>query len=186
MTEAQREIAEDSIRTFLAAIGENVEREGLVDTPMRYTKFMREFMAPKEFKLTTFDAEGTDEMIVQTRIPFYSLCEHHMAPFFGHAAVAYIPKGRIVGLSKLARTVDHFAQRLQNQERITSQVADFLQQGLNPTGVAVQLTAQHLCMSMRGVQKHGAMTTTTKLIGAFHTDDKARAEFLQVVSLDRP
>jgi GTP cyclohydrolase I len=182
MTQLQKELAEDSIRIFLSAIGEDVHREGLIDTPMRYTKFMREFMAPADFKLTTFDAEGTDEMIVQTRIPFYSLCEHHMAPFFGHAAVAYIPNGRIVGLSKLARTVDHFARRLQNQERITTQVAEFLHKGLNPNGVAVQLTAQHLCMSMRGVQKHGAMTTTTKLLGVMKDNAACRNEFLQAIA----
>lgn len=173
--------AEDLVRELLVELGEDTEREGLKETPRRYVKFMREFMEPTDFKLTTFDSEGMDEMVVVSDIQFYSLCEHHIAPFFGHAAVAYIPNGKVVGLSKLPRTVDLFARRLQNQERITTQVAEYLQEHLHPKGVAVQLVAQHMCMSMRGVQKHSAVTTTTKLLGAFHDDPKARAEFLQAV-----
>lgn len=161
---------------------DNPLREGLKDTPRRYIKFLDEFINHgKEFKFTTFDSEGTDQMIVQTNIPFYSLCEHHLAPFFGTASVAYIPNGKIVGLSKLARCVDFYARNFQNQERITKQICERIQQELNPRGVAVQITAQHLCMAMRGIKKHNTHTTTTHLLGAFKDDDKARAEFLQAI-----
>lgn len=166
---------------ILKALGEDPTREGLKETPKRYIKFMREFLEPKEFNFTTFDAEGTDEMIIQTNIPFYSLCEHHTAPFFGVANVAYIPAGKIVGLSKLARTVDLFANRFQNQERITSQIAEKLQTELNPRGVAVHLKAQHLCMCMRGVKKHDTWTSTSKLIGLFKDDLNVRNEFLNLI-----
>jgi GTP cyclohydrolase I len=173
--------AEWHFQQILEQLGEDVSREGLIETPKRYVKFMREFLEPKEFNFTTFDAEGTDEMILQTNIPFYSLCEHHTAPFFGVAQVAYIPDKRIVGLSKLARTVDLYANRFQNQERITSQIAERLQKELNPVGVAVSLKAQHLCMCMRGVKKHDTWTVTSKMIGAFKDDDKARNEFLNLI-----
>jgi GTP cyclohydrolase I len=165
-------------KCILEYLGEDTNREGLKDTPKRYVKFMREFLEPKEFNFTSFDSEGTDEMILQTNIPFYSLCEHHTAPFFGVANVAYIPNGKIVGLSKLARTVDLYANRFQNQERITSQIAERIEKELNPKGVAVSMKAQHLCMCMRGVKKHDTWTTTTKLLGAFKDDEKARNEFL--------
>ena len=168
-------------KEILKSLGEDVEREGLNETPKRYIKFMREFLEPKEFNFTSFDAEGTDEMIVQTNIPFYSLCEHHTAPFFGVANVAYIPNGKIVGLSKLARTVDLYANRFQNQERITTQIAERIQEELNPIGVAVTLKAQHLCMCMRGVKKHDTWTTTSKMIGVFKTDINARNEFLSLI-----
>ena len=168
-------------REILKHIGEDVDREGLKETPKRYIKFLNEFLQPKEFNFTTFDAEGTDEMIVQTNIPFYSLCEHHTAPFFGTANIAYIPNEKIVGLSKLARTVDLYANRFQNQERITTQIADRLQKELNPVGVAVTLKAQHLCMCMRGVKKHDTWTVTSKMLGAFQEDGKARNEFLNLV-----
>lgn len=135
----------------------------------------------KEFNFTTFDAEGTDEMILQTNIPFYSLCEHHIAPFFGVANVAYIPNGKIVGLSKLARTVDFYANRFQNQERITTQIAERINKELNPKGVGVTLKAQHLCMCMRGVKKHDTWTLTSKMIGAFKDDEKCRNEFLNLI-----
>lgn len=156
---------------------------GLKETPKRYIKFLNEFLEPKVFNFTAFDAEGTDEMIVQTDIPFYSLCEHHTSPFFGTANVAYIPNGKIVGLSKLARTVDLYANRFQNQERITTQIAERLQQELNPKGVAVTLKAQHLCMCMRGVKKHDTWTLTSKMLGAFKDDEKARNEFLQLIKI---
>jgi len=166
---------------ILAKLGEDVEREGLKETPKRYIKFMQEFLEPKHFNFTCFNAEGTDEMIIQTNIPFYSLCEHHTAPFFGVAHVAYLPKNKIVGLSKLARCVDLYANRLQNQERITTQIAERLQEELDPNGVAVSLKAQHLCMCMRGVKKHDTWTTTTKLLGTFKTDLNARQEFLSYI-----
>ena len=166
---------------ILKQLGEDTTREGLIETPKRYIKFMREFLEPKEFNFTSFDAEGTDEMILQTNIPFYSLCEHHTAPFFGFASVAYIPNKRIVGLSKLARTVDLYANRFQNQERITTQIAERIQKELNPKGVAVTLKAQHLCMCMRGVKKHDTWTVTNKLIGVFKDEDKARNEYLNII-----
>jgi GTP cyclohydrolase I len=168
-------------REILKALGENPNREGLADTPKRYIKFLREFLEPKEFNFTTFDSEGADEMIVQTGIPFYSLCEHHIAPFFGVASVAYIPNDKIVGLSKLARTVDLYANRFQNQERITTQIAERIQKELNPKGVGVHLKAQHLCMCMRGVKKHDTWTITSKLLGNFKSDEKVRSEFLRFI-----
>lgn len=173
--------AEWHFKQILEQLGENPDREGLQDTPKRYIKFMKEFLEPKEFNFTTFDAEGTNEMIIQTNIPFYSLCEHHTAPFFGVANVAYIPNNKIVGLSKLARCVDLYANRFQNQERITTQIAERLFSELNPRGVAVSLKAQHLCMCMRGVKKHDTWTITTKLLGLFSEDNKARNEFLSFI-----
>ena len=168
-------------KEILNHLGEDTEREGLKETPKRYVKFMREFLQPKEFNFTTFDSEGIDEMIIQKDIPFYSLCEHHTAPFFGTATVAYVPINKIIGLSKLARTVDLYANKFQNQERITTQIAERLMKELNPKGVAVSLKAQHLCMSMRGVKKHDTWTITNKLIGIFKEDEKARAEFLRYI-----
>ena len=180
--ELKEEAVEDNFLRILQYLGEDTSREGLLETPKRYIKFLKEFLAPKEFNFTSFDAEGADEMIVQTNIPFYSLCEHHIAPFFGVANVAYIPKDKIVGLSKLARTVDLYANRLQNQERITTQVAERIKTELNPLGVAVTLKAQHLCMNMRGVKKHNTWTTTSKMIGIFKEDAKAREEFFNLIN----
>lgn len=179
--ELKEEPIEDNFVRILQYLGEDPTREGLKDTPKRYIKFMKEFLEPKEFNFTTFDAEGTDEMIIQTNIPFYSLCEHHTAPFFGVANVAYIPNDKIVGLSKLARTVDLYANRFQNQERITTQIAERLQKELNPLGVAVTLKAQHLCMCMRGVKKHDTWTMTSKMIGVFKDNLNARTEFLNLI-----
>jgi GTP cyclohydrolase IA len=173
--------AESHIQRVLQFLGEDTQREGLKDTPRRYVKFLREFMQVPEWNFTTFDSEGYDQMIVQTNIPFYSLCEHHIAPFFGEGHIAYIPDGKIVGLSKLARTLDEFSRRLQNQERITQQVAEFLLEQLNPKGVAVVLKAKHLCMEMRGVKKHDTFTTTSKMIGVFEDDINARNEFLNLI-----
>jgi len=179
--EIKEESVEDNFVRILQYLGEDVNREGLKETPKRYIKFLKEFLEPKEFNFTTFDAEGTDEMIIQTNIPFYSLCEHHVAPFFGVANVAYIPNEKIVGLSKLARTVDLYANRFQNQERITTQIAERLQKELNPKGVAVTLKAQHLCMCMRGVKKHDTWTMTSKMLGTFKNDINCRNEFLSLI-----
>lgn len=176
--------AEENFKRILQSLGEDVEREGLRDTPKRYMKFMREFLSPPEFNFTAFDSEGMDEMIVQTHIPFYSLCEHHTAPFYGHAHVAYIPDKKIVGLSKLARTVEWYSRRFQNQERITSQVAEMIQSELNPKGVAVVLKAQHLCMTMRGVKKHDTHTVTSKMLGVFQDDQAARNELFKLIDLN--
>lgn len=171
---------ESSVKNILSQF-DDTNREGLKETPKRYIKFLKEFLSPPEFNFTTFDAEGTDEMIVQSNIPFYSLCEHHIAPFFGVAHIAYIPDKKIVGLSKLARTLELYSRRLQNQERITTQIAERLMKELNPLGVGVVLKAQHLCMSMRGVKKHDTHTTTSKLLGFFKEDLNCRNEFLSLI-----
>lgn len=175
------ETVEDNVTRLLQYFGEDINREGLRETPKRFVKFFTEFLNPPQWNCTSFEGEGYDEMIVQTNIPFHSLCEHHIAPFFGTGTIAYIPKKRIVGLSKLARTLETFARRLQNQERITTQVAEFLWEELEPLGVAVQLTAKHMCMEMRGVKKHDTHTTTTKLLGVFKNDINAKNEFLNSI-----
>jgi len=171
---------ESSVRTILSSF-DDPTREGLQDTPRRYIKFLEEFLAPPPFNFTTFEAEGYDEMIVQRDIPFYSLCEHHLAPFFGTGFIAYVPDGKIVGLSKLARVLDKFARRFQNQERITKQVAEFLMEELQPKGVGVVLRAQHLCMTMRGVQKHDTWTLTSQMTGVFRELGPCRNEFLSLI-----
>ena len=160
---------------------DNPEREGLKDTPKRYIKFLDEFLSPPEFNFTTFDAEGYSQMIVQRDIPFYSLCEHHIAPFFGVAHIGYIPDTKIVGLSKLARTLELYSRRLQNQERITYQIADRLVEELQPKGVGVVLEAEHLCVAMRGVKKHNTITSTSCLKGIFKDDLNVRNEFLKLI-----
>lgn len=169
------------IAKLLPFMDENDHREGLQATPARYQKFIKEFFEAKPFDLTVFENEGYDEMVVQTNIPFYSLCEHHLLPFFGYGSIAYIPKDKIVGLSKLARTLEHFSRRLQTQERITTQVAGFLADKLQPKGIGVVLTARHLCMEMRGVAKPGTQTTTSCLKGSFKANASTRSEFLQII-----
>ena len=176
-----REDAAENFRRILEYLGEDPTREGLLDTPKRYIKFMEQFLSKDEFNFTAFENEGTDEMVIQKDIHFYSLCEHHTAPFFGKAHVAYIPGEKIVGLSKLARTVHHYAGNFQNQERITTQIAERLEKELAPKGVAVMLEAKHLCMEMRGVKTHDTQTITTKLTGAFKDNHDTRNEFLSAV-----
>ena len=172
------EEAEGHVRGVLRAIGEDPAREGLRETPRRYLRFLREFCRYESFRATTFSGEGYDEMIVVSNIPFFSLCEHHMVPFFGTAAVGYIPGSKIVGLSKLARAVELYSRRLQNQERITTQVADHLESAVRPRGVGVVLRARHLCMEMRGVRKHDTWTTTSIMRGLFEESKETRSEFL--------
>jgi GTP cyclohydrolase I len=179
--EAKDEPVEDNVRRILQYIGEDPNREGLKNTPKRFIKALKEITTPIEFNFTTFDSEGMDEMICQTNIPFSSTCEHHLLNFSGVAHVAYIPNGRIVGLSKLARVVDYYATRLQNQERITAQVAEKLMAELAPLGVAVVLKATHSCMCIRGVKKHDTWTTTSKMTGIFKEDINARNEFLNLI-----
>lgn len=171
----------DQVKNILEGVGENPDREGLRETPKRYIKFLNEFLNPKEFEFTSFQNDGSDEMVIVQDIPFYSLCEHHLAPFFGTGAIAYIPVGRIVGISKLPRTLDMFARRLQNQERITQQVAEKIMQELKPKGVAVVLKARHMCMEMRGIQKPGCITTTSAMFGVFKEDQNCRQEFLNLI-----
>lgn len=172
---------ENMVRHILHYIDDNALREGLLETPTRYIRFLKEFTTPAELKFTTFKNEGIDEMIIVQDIPFYSLCEHHLAPFFGTGAIAYIPNEKIVGLSKLPRVLDMFARRLQNQERITQQVANFIKEHLKPKGVAVFLKARHLCIEMRGIQKPGSLTKTSVMLGAFKEELNARNEFLNLV-----
>ena len=181
---------EEGVRLILEGIGEDVEREGIKKTPERVAKMYAEVFAgtrqdPAELFKTTFD-ENHREMVLVRDIPFYSMCEHHLMPFFGRAHVAYIPAkdGRICGISKLARLVDVFAKRPQVQERLTTQVADTLMTELKPLGVIVVMEAEHLCMSMRGVQKPGSKTTTSAVRGAFQTSDKTRNEALSLLLRD--
>lgn len=179
-----RDQAEAAITELLQAMGEDTAREGLRETAARHAKFLWQLTHPEQFEFTTFNAEGTSEMVVQTGIPFYSLCEHHLLPFVGTAVVAYVPAGRIVGLSKLARAVRFCASGLKNQERITRTVAEMLQRELQPIGVGVVLRAEHLCMTMRGVQAPGTVTTTSCLLGAFLDDARCRSEFMAFARID--
>ncbi|HIW75999.1 MULTISPECIES: GTP cyclohydrolase I FolE [Gordonibacter] len=178
---------EEGVRLILEGVGEDPDREGLRETPARVARMYEEVFAglgqdPAEHFATTFD-EHHEEMVLVRDIPFYSMCEHHLVPFFGMAHVAYIPAadGRICGLSKLARLVDVFAKRPQVQERLTSQIADTLIEQLHPQGVIVVLEAEHLCMSMRGVKKAGAKTTTSAVRGAFERSQATRAEALSLI-----
>jgi GTP cyclohydrolase IA len=171
-------LLEAAARMLVETVGDG--RPGLAETPQRVAKFYREFFAVAPVKLTTFDAEGTDQMVIQAGIPFYSLCEHHLLPFFGTAVVAYLPDRKIIGLSKLARLVDFFARRPQNQERVTKQVAALLQMAITPKGVGVVLRGRHMCMEMRGIKAAGAETTTIELLGHFRDDARTRAEFMAV------
>jgi len=171
------QVIEDSVRDILSVF-DNPEREGLLDTPARVSRMYHEFFAKNDFNFTTFNADGYDEMIVESNIGFYSLCEHHMLPFVGTVAIGYVPDKKIAGLSKLARTVDHFARRLQVQERMTTQIADFLIKMLAPKGVGVIVRARHFCMEMRGIRKENVETVTSAMRGVFMDDEKTRNEFL--------
>jgi GTP cyclohydrolase I len=174
---------EAAVREILAQVGEDPEREGLRDTPGRVSKMYSELLAgyatePAVLINGALFEVPYDEMIVVRDIEFYSLCEHHLLPFVGHADVAYIPKGRVLGLSKIPRIVDMFARRLQVQERMTSQIADFLMEVLQPLGVAVVLEASHLCAMMRGVKKAEALMVTSAMRGIFRRNATTRAEFM--------
>lgn len=174
---------ESAVEIVLWSIGQDEYREGLKETPKRVAKFYHDWITQGDptFNLTTFSAEGADQMIVQRSIPFYSMCEHHLLPFFGTATVAYIPNGRIIGLSKLARIVDWYSRRPQNQERLTQQIVTCLQEALGPVGAAASLTGRHMCMEMRGIRAFGTQTTTNYLVGTIRDDAAARAEFLRNV-----
>ena len=177
----------EAYSSILVGIGEDPKREGLVKTPERVAKalaFMTSGMDtdPSEILKSALFTEENDEMVIVRDIEVFSLCEHHMLPFFGKAHVAYIPDGKIVGLSKLPRVVDAFARRLQVQERLTEQIRDCIHETLTPKGVAVVIEAQHLCMQMRGVEKQGCVTTTSAFTGAFLDDSKTRLELLNLIN----
>ncbi len=173
------ERAAGAVADLLDALGVDRTRAGLEETPTRVAKALAEMLTPEPFNVTTFaNEEGYDELVVARAIPFASLCEHHLLPFSGVAYVGYLPDERLVGLSKLARVVDHFARRLQVQERLTAQVANFLQDTLEPKGVGVVLDAEHLCMSLRGVRSGGSRTVTSALKGLVRDDPRTRSEFL--------
>lgn len=176
---------EENIKEILEFIGENPEREGLKDTPHRVAKAYSTLFGgyeqdPKEV-LTVFDGEDYDEMIICKDIDFYSNCEHHMLPFFGKVHIGYIPNKKIVGLSKLPRIVDIFARRLQNQERLTQQIAQTLDELISPKGVAVVIEAKHFCTMARGVEKQNSSMTTSASIGLFKKNAKTRSEFLKLI-----
>ncbi len=178
-----RQIDHDAVeraaRDLLRGLGADVEAEGLEETPRRVAEAYAELLTPQPFRPTTFpNDEGYDELIVARAIPFHSLCMHHMLPFHGVAHVGYLPGERIIGLSKLGRVVEFFSRDLQIQERLTTQVADWLERELEPKGVGVVLEAEHMCMSLRGVQKLGAQTLTSALRGLVRDDPRTRQEFL--------
>jgi GTP cyclohydrolase IA len=171
--------AERAVADLLAALGQDLSDEQLLDTPRRVAASYAELLTPAPFTLTSFpNDEGYDELVLARATPFSSLCQHHLLPFVGVAHVGYLPAGRILGLSKLARVVELFARRLQLQERLTTQVADWLQDQLAPKGVGVVLEAKHLCMTLRGVRAAGARTITSALHGLLRTGPRSRQEFL--------
>ncbi len=177
---------QELVKELLIQIGEDPEREGLMRTPLRVAKAY-EFLTKgysenlDEIMNKAIFSEKYDEMVIVKDIDFYSLCEHHMLPFFGKAHVAYIPNGKIIGLSKLPRLVDYFARRLQVQERLTQQIAETLNEYLHPDGVGVVIEAMHMCMMMRGVEKQNSIATTSAMIGSFKEDERTRAEFLTLI-----
>ncbi|WP_296016464.1 GTP cyclohydrolase I FolE [uncultured Agrobacterium sp.] len=182
-----QEDAEDAVRVLLRWAGDNPDREGLLDTPKRVAKAYRELFSGYDIDakdvLGTFFEEvgGYDDIILVRDIPFFSHCEHHMVPIIGKAHVAYLPNGRVLGLSKIARVVEVFGRRLQTQETMTAQIASAIETTLKPRGVAVMIDAEHMCMSMRGVQKQGSTTLTTSFTGAFKKDPAEQARFMSMV-----
>jgi len=175
--------AADAVTDLMRALGMDLDDPSLRRTPDRVARAYAEMLAPREFGLTTFpNDEGYDELVVARDIPFTSLCEHHLLPFVGHASVGYLPGNRILGLSKLARVVELFARRPQVQERMTKQVASWLDDHLSPHGVGVVLTAEHSCMTLRGVRAQGSTTVTSALLGRLRDDPRSRSEFLSFAS----
>jgi GTP cyclohydrolase I len=177
---------QDTIRRLLAELGEDPSREGLLDTPKRVEKALRFLTSGYSADVDTVlnNALFTvdyNEMVIVKDIDFYSLCEHHLLPFFGKCHVAYIPQGKVIGLSKIPRLVEIFSRRLQIQERLTSQIAETLSEKVQPLGVAVVVEASHLCMSMRGVEKQNSVAVTSAMLGVFHDDARTRSEFLELV-----
>jgi len=186
-TEIDRPAIEDAVRTILRAVGEDPDREGLRLTPERIARSYEEMLAgyrtdPLDLINNALFDVDYDDMVLVRDIEFFSLCEHHMLPFVGRAHIAYIPKGKVVGLSKLPRIVDLFSRRLQVQERMTRQIADFLCSAINPLGAGVVVEALHMCSMMRGVKKHDARMTTSTMVGSFRTNSATRQEFLDSIS----
>ncbi|MCC7249190.1 MAG: GTP cyclohydrolase I FolE [Lysobacter sp.] len=181
--------AEDAIRTLLRWAGDDPAREGLLDTPKRVVNAYGDWFSgyaidPEEYLKRTFEeVEGYDEMVVLRDIPFESHCEHHMAPIIGKAHVGYLPEGRVVGISKLARVVDAYARRFQVQEKMTAQIARCIEQALRPRGVGVVIEAAHECMTTRGIHKRGVSMVTSKMLGAFREDARTRNEFLRFIDV---
>ena len=178
------------VSEMLTLLGEDPKREGLQRTPVRVTKSLQYLtqgyqLDPKEILKHAIFKEPYDEMVIVKDIEIFSLCEHHLLPFYGKAHIAYIPNGKILGLSKIPRIVEVFSKRLQVQERLTTQIAECLMNALNPKGVAVVIEALHLCMSMRGVRKADAYTITSSMLGAFRKDARSRSEFLSLIRLKR-
>jgi len=189
MTTKKRKIdearIEKAVREILSAVGEDLNRDGLKDTPARVARMYGELLAgmqddPNTHIRSVFN-ENYDEIVLLRDIPFYSICEHHLMPFIGMAHVAYLPAGRILGVSKLARIVDCFARRLQTQERLTYQIADFLMSNLKPMGVAVVLEAAHSCMTIRGIKKPGSVMVTSAVRGLFRKDPRSRNEIMSLI-----
>jgi GTP cyclohydrolase IA len=183
-----RKAAENAVETLLLWAGEDPRREGLIDTPRRVAKAYEDWFSgyqenPVEFLMRTFEeVDGYDEMIILRGITFESHCEHHMAPIIGHAHVGYLPRNKVVGISKLARVVESFARRFQVQEKMTAQVANCIDEVLSPKGVGVVIEASHQCMTTRGIHKSGVKMVTSQMLGAFRKDARTRAEFLQMIA----
>ncbi|WP_337184703.1 GTP cyclohydrolase I FolE [Shinella sp.] len=179
--------AEDAVRVLLRWAGDDPQREGLIDTPARVAKAYRELfsgydLAAEDVLGRTFEeVAGYDDMVLVKDIPFFSHCEHHMVPIIGKAHVAYLPNGRVLGLSKIARVVEIFGRRLQTQETMTAQIARSIDETLNPRGVAVMIEAEHMCMAMRGIQKQGSTTLTTTFTGAFKTEPAEQVRFMTMI-----
>jgi GTP cyclohydrolase IA len=188
MKASDQQKLEQSVRRQIELIGEDPEREGLRRTPKRVAeayKFLTQGyeLDPKRVLNDALFESASDEMVIVKDIDFYSLCEHHLLPFFGKCHVAYIPKTKVIGLSKIPRLVEIFARRLQIQERLTSQIADTIREKINPLGVAVVMEATHLCMSMRGVEKQNSFAVTSSMLGAFRDNARTRMEFLELIKL---
>ena len=190
-SEQNKGVLENAVRVLLENIGENPDREGLRGTPERVARMYGELTSgyhvnpDKLINNAIFDADY-DEMVIVKDIDFYSMCEHHMLPFYGRAHVAYMPNGKVIGLSKIPRIVEMFARRLQIQEHMTSQIAGFLQDVLDPDGVAVVIEGAHMCSMMRGVKKDNARMTTSAMLGLFRENEKTRAEFMAHISRNSP
>lgn len=177
-----RDAAKEAVRTLIAYLGDDPMRDGLLETPRRVIDALSELTSCPDYEVTTFDADGYDQMIVQGGIPVYSLCEHHLLPIVGEAHIGYIPDGEVVGLSKLARCVEKHSRQLQNQERITEDILQDLSCRIEPRGVAVVLEARHFCMEMRGIKKHDTVTTTSAVSGPFQEKGSTRSEFMSLIA----